>query len=272
MKSYSTRTYGPVLLNNEQMAVKGYIDFDKFAVRALATRTNLYGVRVEERINPMLTLGQTYLTDTDGVRLAGTDEVQKVSALGIDATVPLPLNFEGYAEWAQLFDHGSGFNIGLSWAYDLMVASASFLAEYRILDNKFVPGYFDSNYESNPINLTAAAATGNPKNGYLAQLGIKALGLASLGVIYEKYNDSDAALSGDLAAKLPGNVEVSGYYKQPKFTQFSSLSFEQGAVLGATVAYPVNPFTKLVLNYKKAYNPATSQVEETQFYEIRFSL
>lgn len=272
INNYSTRIAGPVLLNNKQLGFKGYVATDKYAVRVLGTKSSVYGLRLEEKVHPLLTLGQTYITDTDGVQLSGTPEVQKVSGIGLDATVPLPLNFEGFAEWAQLIDHGNGFNIGLSWGMDVMVASASFLTQYRILDNGFVPGYFNSDYETDPINLASAEATGNVKNGYLAQLGLSALGLAKLLVAYENYNDSDnASVAADLSAKLPMNVEVSGYYKQPKFANFKSLSFEEGAILGGSVAYPVNPFTKIVLHYKKVYNPDTAQVEESQYYELRLS-
>ena len=271
MNNYSTRIAGPILLNSEQMGVKGYVDTDKFAVRVLGTKSSVYGVRLEEKIHPMLTLGQTYITDTDGARLAGTTEVQKVSGIGIDAKVPMPLNLEGFAEWAQLIDYGSGLSIGLSWGMDIMVMDANFLAEYRMLDNGFVPGYFNSDYETNPINLASAEATGKVKNGYLAQLGISAMDLADLLVSYENYNESENASFGALlSAKLPMNVEVSGYYKQPKFINFSSLSFEEGAILGGSVAYPVNPFTRIVWNYKKVYNPSIDQVEESQYYELRF--
>jgi len=272
MRNYSTRVTGPVLLNNEQVALKGYVDMDKYVVRALGTRSNIYGVRLEERVHPMLTLGQTFITDTDGVTPAGTTEVQKVTGIGVDATVPLPLNLEGYAEWAQLIDHGSGWSAGLSWAMDLMVANAAFLAEYRLLDSKFVPGYFDSDYETDPINLSSAEATGNIKNGYLAQAGLDVLGLAKLNAIYEYYNDSEyPSVSADLFAKLPQEIEVTGYYKQPKFTNFRALTLEEGAIMGGSVAYPVNPFTRIVVHYKKVYNPDTAQVEESQYYELRLS-
>ena len=272
MRNYSTRVTGPVLLNNEQVALKGYVDMDRYVVRALGTRSNLYGIRLEERINPMLTLGQTYITDADGVMLRGTTEVQKVSGVGIDATIPLPLNFEGYAEWAHLVDHGSGFSSGISWGMDLMVANAAFLAEYRLLDSNFVPGYFDSDYETNPINFSSAEATGNIKNGYLAQASLNALGLASLNAVYEQYNDSDSAsVTADLFAKLPRDIEVTGYYKQPNFTNFRSLTLEEGAIMGGSLAYPVNPFTKILVHYKKVYNPDTAQIEESQYYELRLS-
>jgi len=119
----------------------------------------------------------------------------------------------GYAEWAQLLDHGNGLTAGLSWAYDMMVANADFKAEYRLMDKGFVPGYFDSDYQSNPINLASVEATGNAKNGYLAQLDASALGLASLKATYEKYNESNPALMADLYAKLPTDIEARGYYQ-----------------------------------------------------------
>jgi hypothetical protein len=272
MKNYSSRQYGPVIINNEQMAYKGYVDLDKYVVRGLGTKSNIYAFRLEERINPMLTLGQSFITDTDGVKLAGTTEVQKVAGFSVDATMPLPFNFEGYAEWAQLVDHGSGLSAGLSWAYDLFVANASFLVEYRMMDKKFIPGYYNTDYETNPVNLASAEAAGNAKNGYLAQLGLNALGLATLNVVYESYNDSSsAALNADLTAKLMQGIEVAGYYKQPNFVNYRSLTLEEGAVMGGSIAYPVNPYTKLVVNYKKAYNPSTAKIEESQYYELRLS-
>ncbi|MFH1577340.1 MAG: hypothetical protein ABID35_07335, partial [Candidatus Margulisiibacteriota bacterium] len=81
ISNYSTRLNNvDVLQHNDQLALKGYVDMDSYVVRGLNTRSGILGVRVEERINPMLTLGQTYITDSDGVIPAGTTEAQKVSA------------------------------------------------------------------------------------------------------------------------------------------------------------------------------------------------
>lgn len=270
MKEYSTRALGPIILNNEQAGTLGYLDMEAYVVRGLVTKSGLYAARVEERVNPVLTLGQSYITDTVGVVPVGTTTIQKVTGVALDASLPLPLNFEGYAEYAQLVNYGGGLTAGVSWAYDMMVANASFLAEYRMLGDKFVPGYFDSDYQSNPVNLASVEAAG-AKNGYYAQLGVNALGLARLRASYENYVNSRPSLMADFYAKLPQDVEVTGYYQQPNFNDYRSLSFEQGAILGGTLAYPVNPFTKLVLNYKKAYNPATGQVEESQYYEVKLN-
>ncbi|NQT30687.1 MAG: hypothetical protein HQ596_08960 [Candidatus Saganbacteria bacterium] len=271
MDNFSTRLTGSILLSNDQLAWKGYLDFDKVVVRALTTQRAITGIRLEERVHPMVVLGQTYITDSDGVTVPSTSVVQKVSGVGLDASVPLPWGFEGYAEYAQLIDHGSGYGAGIEWGWDFMVAAAEMSAGYRFLDNGFVPGYFNAEYESNPIDLASAEATGNNKNGYIAQMGIAALGLTTLKVRYENYNESDAALNAEAYTLLPHGIEVGAYFAQPRFVNFRSLSFEEGSIIGGSAAYPVNDFTKIVIHYKKYYDTATSQVEESQYYELKFS-
>lgn len=275
MKDYTTRVGSQVLANSDLMGAKGYLDLDKYVIRGMWTKRNIYYGRLEERINPMLTLGQYYVTDTTGRSIVqangATRSFPAVSAIGVDATVPLPANWEGYAEAGQIINHGNGLTAGLSWAFSAMVADASFSAEYRLLDKGFVPGYFASDYNDNPIDLTSAEAAGNAKNGYQAQLGINALGLASLKTIYESYQGSNSSINADLSAKLNDQVDFRGYYKQPNFVDFRSISLEQGAVLGADIAYKINPMTSVITHYKKAYNPSTGQVEETTYYEVGMS-
>ena len=275
MRNYSTRFGNQVLLTNEQMGYKGYVDLNKYVIRAMATRSNIYYLRTEERINPMLTLGQYYVTDSTGrtVIQPGGAAIQypSVAAIGLDATVPLPYNLQGYAEAGHLMNYGNGVSAGLSWAYDLMVARASFLAEYRMLDKNFVPGYFGVDYETNPINLASVETAGKQKNGYLAQLGIDALGLAKLSAIYESYQDSNSSLTADLAAKLSDQLNVHGYYKQPNFIDYRSLNLEQGAIVGADIAYKINQTTSLITHYKQAFDPALGQVVSSQYYEVALS-
>jgi hypothetical protein len=275
MKNYSTRVGNSALPVNEQTGLKGYVDLDQNVVRAMGTKSNIYYLRLEQRINPLLTVGEYYVTDSTGRRIVQTDGTTRqfpaVAAVGVDAIAPLPMNFEGYAEAGQLLNHGNGYAAGLTWGYDLMVANVSFLAEYRMLDKGFVPAFFSADYENNPVDLASAEASGKPKNGYLAQVGVDALGLMSLGLVYETYQDSNSTLTGALTAKFTDQLTVKGYYKQPNFVDYRSITLEQGAVMGADVAYKVNPYTSLITHYKKAYNPTTGQVESTQYYEVGLS-
>lgn len=275
MSNYTTRVGSQVIPVYEQMGWKGYLDLDQYVVRGMATHSNIYMARVEERVNPMLTLGQYYINDSTGRTITRTDGTTRsypsVAAVGVDATAPLPANFQAYAEAGQLINHGGGVSAGLSWGYDMMVANAFLSGEYRMLDKAFVPGYFGPDYENNPVDLVSAEGTNNPKNGYLLKTGINALGIASLSAAYESYVNSNNALSADLAAKLGDQISVHGFYKQPNFIDFRSISLEQGAILGADVGYKLNQNTSLITHYRKAYNPASGQVESTQYYEIALS-
>jgi len=275
MRNYSTRNINQVLLANEQMGLKGYVDLDRYAVRGMMTKSNIYMGRVEERINPVLTLGQYYINDSTGRTVTqvggGTRQFPAVAAVGADASIALPANMEVYSEVGSLINHGSGLSAGFSWAYDIMVANTFFLAEYRLMDKGFVPGYFGVDYETNPIDLASAEATGQAKNGVFTQLGINALGLASLSAIYESYQGSNSALTADLNAKASDQVNFHGYYKQPNFVDFRSLDLSQGAILAADVTYKMNQNTSLIYHYKKAFDPTLGQVVSTQYYEIGLS-
>ncbi|MDD4178823.1 MAG: hypothetical protein PHH14_02080 [Candidatus Margulisbacteria bacterium] len=275
MSNYSTRLGNQVLLTNEQVGLKGYYDFERGVARVMGTKSNIYYARAEERINPVLTLGQYYVVDSTGrkVTLPGgtTQQYSPVSAIGVDATYQLPANWQAYAEAGQLMNYGNGVTAGLSWAYDAMVANLNFSAEYRMLDKGFVPSYFDVDYETNPVNLSSAEASGQAKNGYLAQLGVNALGLATLTAAYESYQGSNSTLTADLSAKLSDQVSLSGYYKQPNFVDYRSLTLEEGSILGADIAIKINPMTTLVTHYKKAWDPALGKVASTQYYEVVFS-
>ncbi|MBU0501650.1 MAG: hypothetical protein ABIH69_06245 [bacterium] len=275
IKNYTNRLAGPIVLNNEQVGVVGYFNNsqDGYLVRGLWSKTGVAGARLEEKINPNLTLGQTYVTDNDGIMIATTGRTQKVAGIGLDATTPLPIGWVGFAEWAALQNYGSGLSAGVSWDRDFTLAQASFIAAYRLLDKGFVPGYFGEGYETNPIDLSTAEATGNNKNGYLIEFKSKIMDMATLNAAYENYNDSNSAsLTANAFARLPQNVEVTGYYQQPNFDNFRAISFEEGAIIGGSLAYPANQFTKLIVHYRKAYNPTTGQVESSRYYEVRFSL
>ena len=275
MKNYSTRIGSQIMLTNEQMGFFGYDDLDKYIIRGMLTRNNIYMGRLEERLNPTLSVGQYYINDATGRKIVQSDGTTKsfpqVAALGVDATESLPANFQAYAEAGQLINHGGGLTAGLSWGYDLMVANASFSAEYRMLGQGFVPGYFSADYENNPVDLASVEAANGPKNGYLVQAGINALGLMSFDAAYESYINSNNALTADLSTKLGEQINLRGYYKQPNFVDFRSISFDQGAVLGADAAYKLNPNTSLIAHYRKAYNPASGLVEATQYYEMALS-
>ncbi|MFH1617573.1 MAG: hypothetical protein ABIB65_03240 [Candidatus Margulisiibacteriota bacterium] len=274
MKNYTTRIAGPVYLDNQQMGVRGFYNTPQWGLDTMATWSHVYAVRVIENVHPMLTLGQTYVSDADGKQILQPDgtvqQFPSVAGMAVDASVPLPWNFKGYAEAAQLNNYGRGFTVGVDWGAEIFLASLAFNAGYRLIDNNFVPGYFNEDYETNPVNIGSYEASGKQKNGYLVELKGVVADITEFRAAYEAYDGSNATLNADLAAAWPP-VTLSAYYTQPNFVDFRSLTLEEGAVIGARIGYKVNPYTNLVTHYKKAFNPTTGQVEETQMYEVEIN-
>ncbi|OGC15565.1 hypothetical protein A3J90_07175 [candidate division WOR-1 bacterium RIFOXYC2_FULL_37_10] len=275
MKNYSSRNSGPITQNNNQTAFKGYFNAERVGAEFFTTWSHLYGVRLTERAHQLLILGQSYITDADGVpvkNIDGTTTIYpSVSGLAIDASVPLPMNFVGYAETAALMmtsNSAVGSTIGINWGFNALVFAALFDAGYRINGKNFVPGYFNGNYETNPINLTSYEASSKEKNGYIAEVNLLFSSLLQADVIYEYYNGSNAVLNGKASAKYD-KYTASAYFEQPKFTDFRSLNLEQGAIIGMTVGYDINDNMTLFAHYKKAYDPTAGKVIESQYYEVK---
>jgi len=273
MKNYSTRIVGPLTLNNQQMALKGYINTDRVGIEGLSTWSHVYALRFTQRVNSYLTLGQSYVTDTDGVSAKQADgstvTTPAMTGIAFDASVPLPLNFQGYAEAAKLWNYGSGMTVGINWGFDALAFAALFDAGYRILDNNFIPSYFNTGYENNPINIASYEANNQNKNGYVAELKLLASSFLKFDALYEFYNGSNnAGLSANASAEYDKYM-ASAYFKQPNFEDFRSLNAEQGAIIGYSLGYKINPNTLIVWNYKKSYDPNVGQVVENQYYEAK---
>ena len=275
MKNYTTKVVGSIDPGNDQNGIKGFINAERAGIDFMATWSHVYALRVTERVKPWLILGQTYVTDADGIRIKEPDGTQKlfnpVSGIAIDASVPLPLSFVGYTEAAKLFYYGKGFTYGLKWGYDSQPFFFGFDAGYRFLENNFVPGYFNAEYESNPVNLVSYEATGQSKDGYAVEFIGKIANLLSINSLYESYRGSNTSINAAAATDL-GPITLAAYMTQPNFVDFRSLTLEEGAIVGGTLGYKVNPFTLIMVHYKKAYDPVAGEVVESQYYEARVSL
>lgn len=276
MKNYTSRSNSDIIPTNNQMSTSLYFKTGIFGFYGMGTWSQVYAVRATQQINPMVTLGESYVTDTDGPTVLEPNGVRRkyppVSGMSVDMSVPLPYNFEGYAEAAQLMGHGNGLTAGIDWASNVMDLSMSFNAGYRSLDKGFAPGYFNEQYESNPIDLVSYEATGKEKNGEIVELYAAYSNLSKLGIIYENYNGSNPSLTGDLKTVLSEKASLALRYSQPNFVDFRSLDLEQGAIIIGALTYKLNANLAMVLNYKKAYDPVAGKVVESQYYEMKFGI
>lgn len=276
MKNYSSYALGSIIPSNQQMTLLGYYSHDIYKIQALGTWSHIYGARLTEQINPWLVLGQSYITDSDGVLVKQTSGSNRlypsVTGVGVDAICPLPYNFDAYAEAASLISHGSGLTFGLGWDYDILAMALSFDAGYRSIDKGFVPGYFNAEYESNPIDITSYEASEKSKNGYTAELSAIYGSIFKFRGFFEKYNEKPTGSLNGNATLYMDEAYADFYYSQPNFVDFRSLDLEQGAVLNGQIGYKVNQFTTLVLHYKKYYDGGLARVVESTYYEMKFSM
>lgn len=275
MKNYSSTITGPLIPSNQQMSLAAYLTADRARFQMLGTWSHIYALRLTESVHPLLVLGQSYVSDADGVLVVQPDASKKlfpsVSGFGLDATVPLPMNFAGYAEVAQMVNHGNAATCGINWGLEAMAFAASLDLGYRIIGNGFVPGYFNAEYESNPIDFASYEASNKRKDGYAAELKVLAGQMLKLDALYENYVGSNSSFNGSAAFAI-SNIDVTAHYNQPDFTDFRSLDIANGAVFRTSVGYKINPITAVVAHYKKYYDPGAGRVVDTQYYELRMTL
>lgn len=272
---YSTNSQGAIIQNDQQSGVTGYYNYGMFSFKYLGTWSRVYCVRISEQPTSALNIEQYFVTDFDGVSYVKPDGTQVQypgqSGYGIDADYSLWGGIKLYAEYAKMNNHGSGFTAGLGADYDLMIAKAGFKAEKRMIDKNFVPGYFDMDYETNPVDMASYEASSTNKDGYLFSTYLNVLNMAAAWAQLEGYNNSNPALKAEANAAIMDAYTVAAGFYQPNFVDARSLDITQGAVITGRVGYKVNPFTTMYVNYKKAYDGVLGQVVESQWYEVSLS-
>ena len=271
MNNYTSTVRGSLMQTNLQTGLRGYFNSGMYGLEYLGTWSNLYAVRLTEKLDGGLMFGQTYITDSNGVNFTRTDGTQVTypaqAAVGIDAGYPL---WSGtvFAEAGHQVNHGSGLSAGYNLDQNLGIGTVNFKAEYRYIDKNFIPGYFNEDYETNPIDFASYEAANTSKNGYRVQLGANVLGQGSALAVLEGYQGSNTSLRAEAIAQLSKDYSAWVQYYQPNFVDARSLDLSQGAVITGKLGYKVNPYTMVIINYKKAYDPVQGKVVETQWYEL----
>jgi len=288
MDNYSTVGNSvSALLNSHQMGLKGYYTFknvyglENIRILGMRTYSNLYAVRVSEKVLPWLTIGQSYVWDTDGISVVQTGGTTRnypaESGYSIDAMIPIIWDMQYYAELAKITNYGAGAATGVKWERDWGLAAFTFNVGLRYAEANFVPGYFNAEYETDPIDIASVEATSTARGGYFLGLGGTVLGRVGGSVGLEGYANTTGNFNADAWVQVPqlgdfdGDIYISGYYKQPAFTNFRSLTLEEGSIAGGKVSYKINPSTAIVTHYKRLYNKDTGQVEDSQYYEVQLA-
>lgn len=280
MSDYTTRLQGAPILTNKQTGARGYYHFKhqhvRYGFHGMWSQTSLYALRATQQIHPKVVLGQTLVSDRDGVMVTDTSGVvtQFPARTGYGADVGFPLfpGFTPYIEYAAIKNAGSGVGAGVKTRYvQKGLADLHFRAEYRSFGENFVPGFFNAQYETNPVTLTGSPAS----RGYLATAGASLLeNRYSAEASIESYEEGlGAAFAAKAQAVVNKEVSVAAYLDQPTFTGFRNLSFENGAIYTGAVTYkPRNtPGLMVTTYYKRYYDSSQQKVVDTTYTEARFS-
>ena len=259
MDNYSTNTQGSSLQSNSQLGLSFYTKAYPIGVAAFMARSNVYGVRLTESFWPDLVfgrpliLGQTFMADSDGVNTSTGVVGRGQAALGIDAAVPLIDNFwDVYSEAASLLGTDSKKNnvSGLSLGTIVQFSpQAKFNLRYISFEAGFVPGYFNSQYEVSPVDLSSTNTAAS--NGFLATLGLDYAPLFSFSGTYSSFKGYDASLLAVATSEMPNKVKVVVSYEQPKFGSLSDLS-SNNANYKADLYYPMDK-NMVIFHYKRIY-------------------
>ncbi|MDD5091364.1 MAG: hypothetical protein PHQ23_10675, partial [Candidatus Wallbacteria bacterium] len=106
---------------------------------------NLYGFRAEFVPLDLVTVGLSYIQDSDPER--NNDSFESLHFLGIDVVTPVfkkkTTGLYVYENLAKILDYGLGFSSGLKWE----IPCGDICGEYRYYDSDFSPSYFNEYYE-----------------------------------------------------------------------------------------------------------------------------
>jgi len=272
MDNYSTFSGATTIVTNQQLGVRAYTKDFPVWVDVLGTRSSVYGVRLVENWFPELILGrplligQTFITDSDGVLVSGNIVGKGQTAIGVDAGIPIvPGVWDVFAEYGMLPDAGHGLKNVSGWTvgtkvgvFDIAKVSFQFL-NYQ---SGFVPGYFNAQYETSPVALNSSANINSAgKSGYLGRLEAALTDQFTLSGTYQKFEGFDPSLAATAGAKLPNDIQATATYEQPKFASLSDLD-QNNATYKLDVFYPVQG-GKMVVHWKRVAIAASTYQETT---------
>ncbi len=154
-----------------------------------------------------LQIGATLVADTEVI-----DEDTKVINWGFDAGLPIItthlLNLKYFIDWATYSIYAPNYigkkgwqgsdNFGFATGFKGNFMFLVYRAEYRYLQDNYVPEYFDSFYELQRVDkfrygLVLMYINPSPEtvNGYLVQSGIKLFGAGEIGFIFQEYYNDE---------------------------------------------------------------------------------
>ena len=238
---------GITYFDQSKGGIKGYTKiFEPLGIYGMYTNSQLLGARLTYDladvpvINKPLVIGGSYVRDANGVVSGNQTYNQNANAYEIDLGVNLIENFlDMFIEYGSISNGSSGWATGLKFN---MGEGFNIKTEFRSFGKNFVPGFFNSQYESNPIDL--ATYSSSATIGYFLGLDFSLLPLGMVSIGYADYGNTDPAFKGSVIFK-----EVMGYTGIISYEKYVFLSTPYE--VRGTIMYKLTPYTSAVVDIIK---------------------
>ncbi len=263
----NTLDYQPAFLTNQQSGLKLDYDAGYFVLEGFGTYSHLYGFQVKSISLLNSNIGFEYISDAGNTN----SEAFGSSAFGAFMELPITDMISLYGEAASSSNGGQGETAGLSFDYDLVFAFTTIRAGAVSFNNKFIPGYFTSGYDINPVDMTSLEAGDQTRYGTFASLGAGILGLVALNMTNENYTDGGSATSGSMLMTPLAALTVTGFVKELSFLDFRTIKGKDANMVGGSIEYLTKGGVTLSFNYKKTPFDEDLKPYETYYFQAGIS-
>jgi hypothetical protein len=186
------------------------------------------------------------------------------SAAGAFLELPVTDVFSLIAESAGSSNGGEGNMAGAQIDYDLIFAFLRAQTGAVSFNEKFIPGYFTSGYDADPVDFSSLEASGHRRYGTMSSIDMGILGLANINLMNENYTDGGSSNSGGILITPIDRVIITGFCKQLSFADFRDISGKRFDLVGGSLEYRTRMGLSYSLNYKKT-DVAGSAFDSTYF-------
>jgi hypothetical protein len=248
LNDLSTTYYQPAFMTNRQCGLKVDYDLGDFVIEGVGTYSHLYGVSLKDLSMFNMNFGLEYLSDASMVSREGYGR----SACGAYVVLPLTDEFSLFAEEAGTSNGGEGSVAGISLDYDLIIAFSRITVAGASFNDRFIPGYFTSGYDLNPVDFTSLEAEGRRRYGTIVSLDTGILGFIDLTYSNENYTDGGSANSGGFLLMPFDRLNITGFVKELSFLDYRAIKGKDSNLVGGAIEYNIGSGIYASLNYKKS--------------------
>lgn len=263
LNDFNTSYYQPVFFKNEQCGLRVYYDFDSFTLEGMGTYSHLYGIRLKDISIYNMDIGIEYLSDSD---LLSSESFGR-SACGAYIEIPLTDEFSIIGESAGTSNGGEGNMAGIAFDYDLIFAYSKINVGAVSFNDRFIPGYFTSGYDLDPVDFSSLEAPGERRYGTFSKLNTGLLGFLAFNLINEDYTDGGSATSGSFLLTPFERINIIGFVKELSFCDFRPVKGEDSNMIGGTVEYKFKSIS-ISLNYKKTLVEGSLKPLEATYFQF----